>query len=255
MSEVHPREILICTIAKLLDGVRHVAVGASSPIPATGAMLLRALKQQAGEKGPRISILGSVEHNFFTNGSAELFDCAGQGRIDAFFLGGGQIDGRGNVNLVGTGDYPQTQVRWPGSFGSAYLYYVVPRVILFREEHTPRALVEKVDFISTPGVSDDGVYRNGGPIALLTSKALFRFDKTRPGFDLQSVHPGHDLADIKDATGFQFAHESQPEQTALPDPQTLALLRGRVYDEVAETYPDFAAQMRREIERPLSHAS
>jgi glutaconate CoA-transferase subunit B len=255
MSEVHPREILICTIAKLLDGVRHVAVGASSPIPAAGAMLLRALKQQAGEKGPRISILGSVEHNFFTNGSAELFDCAGQGRIDAFFLGGGQIDGRGNINLVGTGDYPQNQVRWPGSFGSAYLYYVVPHVILFREEHTPRALVEKVDFISTPGVSDDGIYRSGGPIALLTSKALFRFDKTRPGFDLESIHPGHDLAGIKDATGFQFAHESQPEQTALPDPQTLALLRGRVYDEVAETYPDFAAQMRREIERPLSHAS
>lgn len=255
MSDVHPREILICTIAKLLDGVRHVAVGASSPIPAAGAMLLRAQKQQAGERGPRISILGSVEHNFFTNGSAELFDCAGQGRIDAFFLGGGQIDGCGNINLVGTGDYPQTPVRWPGSFGSAYLYYVVPRVILFREEHTPRALVEKVDFISTPGVSDTGVHRSGGPIALLTGKALFRFDKTRPGFDLQSVHPGHDLAGIKDATGFSFTHDDKPAQTALPDAATLALLRGRVYDEVAETYPDFAAQMRREIERPLSHAS
>jgi glutaconate CoA-transferase subunit B len=255
MSEVHPREILICTIAKLLDGVRHVAVGASSPIPAAGAMLLRAQKQQAGERGPRISILGSVEHNFFTNGSAELFDCAGQGRIDAFFLGGGQIDGRGNINLVGTGDYPQTPVRWPGSFGSAYLYYVVPRVILFREEHTPRALVEKVDFISTPGVSDDGVHRSGGPIALLTGKALFRFDKTRPGFELASVHPGHDLAGIKDATGFEFTHDDKLNQTALPDAATLALLRGRVYDEVAETYPDFAAQMRREIERPLSHAS
>lgn len=255
MSNVHPREILICTIAKLLDGVRHVAVGASSPIPAAGAMLLRALKQKAGHKGPPISILGSVEHNFFTNGSAELFDCAGQGRIDAFFLGGGQIDGRGNINLVGTGDYPQTPVRWPGSFGSAYLYYVVPRVILFREEHTPRALVEKVDFISTPGVSDDGVYRSGGPIALLTGKALFRFDKTRPGFELQSVHPGHNLADIKGATGFQFTHANEPEQTALPDAQTLALLRGRVYDEVAETYPDFASQMRREIEQSLSRAS
>ncbi len=36
------RELLIATIADLLDGVRHVAVGASSPIPAAGAMLLRA---------------------------------------------------------------------------------------------------------------------------------------------------------------------------------------------------------------------
>ncbi|MHC2628184.1 hypothetical protein ACVME5_000838 [Bradyrhizobium liaoningense] len=102
MADVLPREVLICTIARLLDGVRHVAVGASSPIPAAGAMLLRAMKEAGGAVGPRISILGSVEHNFFTNGSAELFDCAGQGRIDAFFLGGGQIDGFGNVNLVGT---------------------------------------------------------------------------------------------------------------------------------------------------------
>lgn len=246
--DVHPREILITTIARLLDGVRHVAVGASSPIPAAGAMLLRALKQAGGEAGPRISILGSVEHNFFTNGSAELFDCAGQGRIDAFFLGGGQIDGFGNVNLVGAGDYPQSSVRWPGSFGSAYLYFVVPRVILFREEHTSRVFVDRVDFISAPGVSDEGVYRTGGPIALLTGKGLFRFDKTRPGFDLESVHPGHDLEDIRQATGFQFRHDSTPKQTALPDRATLNLLRGRVFDEVAEAYPEFAAQMRRELQ-------
>lgn len=247
MAEVLPREVLICTIARLLDGVRHVAVGASSPIPAAGAMLLRAMKEVEGAVGPRISILGSVEHNFFTNGSAELFDCAGQGRIDAFFLGGGQIDGFGNVNLVGAGDYPRSSVRWPGSFGSAYLYFVVPRVILFREEHTPRVFVEKVDFISAPGVSPDGVFRTGGPIALLTGKGLFRFDKTRPGFELESVHPGHDLAEIKEATGFRFAHDAEPRQTALPDRATLDLLRGRVFDELAETYPEFAAQMRREL--------
>jgi glutaconate CoA-transferase subunit B len=247
MAKVLPREVLICTIARLLDGVRHVAVGASSPIPAAGAMLLRAMKQAGGAAGPRISILGSVEHNFFTNGSAELFDCAGQGRIDAFFLGGGQIDGFGNVNLVGTGDYPHSSVRWPGSFGSAYLYFVVPRVILFREEHTPRVLVEKVDFISAPGVSQERVFRRGGPIALLTGKGLFRFDKTRPGFALESVHPGHDLAEIKEATGFRFEHEAEPRQTALPDGSTLELLRGRVFDELAETYPQFAAQMRREL--------
>jgi glutaconate CoA-transferase subunit B len=247
MTEVLPREVLICTIARLLDGVRHVAVGASSPIPAAGAILLRALKEKAGAVGPRISILGSVDNNFFTNGSTELFDCAGQGRIDAFFLGGGQIDGFGNVNLVGAGDYPQSSVRWPGSFGSAYLYFVVPRVILFREEHTSRVFVEKVDFISAPGVSEDGVFRSGGPFALLTGKGLFRFDKSRPGFELESVHPGHDLAEIKAATGFRFAHGERPKQTELPDLATLGLLRGRVLCELSETYPEFAAQMHSEL--------
>ncbi|MBS9721381.1 CoA synthetase [Tianweitania sp. BSSL-BM11] len=247
-SPILPREILIATVARLLDGVRHVAVGASSPIPAAGAMLLRALKQQAGEKPVRISILGSVEHNFFTNGSAELFDCAGQGRIDAFFLGGGQIDGQGNVNLVGAGAYPQSSVRWPGSFGSAYLYFVVPRVILFREEHSPRVFVNKVDFISAPGTSAEGVYRRGGPHALLTSKGLFRFNKTQGNFALDSVHPGHDLAEIKDATGFRFDHPARPEQTPEPDARTLSLLRGQVMDELSETYPDFAKQMRDDLQ-------
>jgi glutaconate CoA-transferase subunit B len=250
MNGIMPREILIVTIARLLDGVRHVAVGASSPIPAAGAMLLRAMKARAGAPEPRISILGSVEHNFFTNGSAELFDCAGQGRIDAFFLGGGQIDGSGNVNLVGAGDYPRSSVRWPGSFGSSYLYFVVPRVILFREEHSPRVFVDRVDFISAPGVSDEGVHRTGGPYALLTGKALFSFDKARPGFRLDSVHPGHDLAEIRRSTGFDFAHDEAPRQTALPDEATLSLLRGRVLDELAETYPDFAEQMRLDLRDP-----
>ena len=37
----------------------------------------------------------------------------------------------------------------------AYLYYVVPKVILFRTEHSRRTLVPKVDFISAPGASAD----------------------------------------------------------------------------------------------------
>jgi glutaconate CoA-transferase subunit B len=170
----------------------------------------------------------------------------GQGRIDAFFLSGGQIDGQGNVNLVGVGDYPQTKVRWPGSFGAAYLYFVVPRVILFREDHTPRIFVDKVDFVSAPGTSPEGVYRSGGPHALLTGLGLFDFDASRPGFRLRSIHPGHDLTEITDATGFAFAHDAAPAATPPPDAATLALLRGRVLDELSETYPDFAAQLQRE---------
>lgn len=243
------RETLICTIARLLDGVGHVAVGASSPMPAAGAMLRRALDE--GRQKVRLSILGSVEHNFFTNGSAELFDCAGQGRLDAFFLGGGQIDGMANVNLVGIGDYPQTKVRWPGSFGSAYLYFTVPRVILFREEHSPRVLVEKVDFISAPGTSDAQTYRPGGPVALVTSKAVFSFDKAKPGFTLESVHPGYRLEDILAATGFSFAHADAPPTTPGPDAETLALLRGRILTELAETYPAFAAQWRRDLSETI----
>jgi len=238
-------ELLIGTIADLLEGIRHVAVGASSPIPAAGAMLLRARNEASGRQPVRISILGSQQHNFFTNGGAEVFDCAAQGRIDAFFLGGGQIDGEANINLVGTGAYPGNDVRWPGCFGSAFLYFLVPRVILFREEHSPRVLVDKVDYVSAPGTSE-GVSRSGGPYALLTGMALFAFEAARKRFILRSVHRGSSAAQVRANTGFDYDAPADLPQTKAPDENSLALLRGRVTEELAETYPQFAQFLRSE---------
>jgi glutaconate CoA-transferase, subunit B len=236
-GEATRQELLIDVVAGLLAGCRHVAVGAASPIPGAGALLARA--RSSGVL--RVSVLGSTQHNFFTNGGVELFDCAAQGRVDAFFLGGGQIDGDGNINLVGIGRYPATDIRWPGSFGSAYLYFLVPRVILFREEHTRRVMVDKVDFISAPGRSDEGIYRKGGPHALLTNLALFDYDRTLRRFRLRSVHPGHSLEEVLDNTGFAFERPATVPQTPSPDTGTLALIRRRIRDEIAEVYPRFAA--------------
>jgi glutaconate CoA-transferase subunit B len=232
-----PAELLIAVIARLLSGVRHVAAGASSPIPGAGALLARELSGGA----MRVSVLGSRVNNFFTNGGQELFDLAAQGRIDAFFLGGGQIDGQGNINLVGTGGYPRSEVRWPGSFGSAYLYFLVPRVILFREEHTRRVMVPKVDFISAPGVSAPNVYRPGGPSHLLTSLALFSFDRQRHCFRLESVHPGHSVEEVRDHTGFSFDCPESVPVTVAADAQAIALIRRAIRPQIAEAYPRFAA--------------
>jgi glutaconate CoA-transferase subunit B len=232
-------ELLASVIAGLIGDARHVAVGASSPIPATAALLARAL----GNGRPHVSLLGSRRQSFFTDGGRELFDCAGQGRIDAFFLSGAQIDGQANINLVSTGEYAHPKVRFPGSFGSSYLYYVVPKVILFRLEHTRRTLVEKVDFISAPGGSASNVYRPGGPLALITSRCLFGFDYRRGRFALASVHPGHTLAEIIDNTGFAFDHGEDVPTTPLPFPATLRLLRSAVASQLVEVYPQFAARV------------
>lgn len=232
-------ELLITVIARLLAGCRHVAVGASSPIPGSAALLTRELSGGA----TRVTVLGSMKYSAFTNGGVELFDLAAQGRIDAFFLGGGQIDGQANINLVGTGSYPQLDVRWPGSFGSAYLYFLVPRVILFREEHTRRVMVPRVEFVSAPGVTDPQTYRTGGPQAMVTSLALFSFDKTRRRFRLESVHPGHTVEEVLDNTGFEFDRPDHVPQTPAPDPAWLSLIRDKVRGEIAETYPRFAVKL------------
>jgi glutaconate CoA-transferase subunit B len=232
-------ELLADAIAGLIGDARHVAVGASSPIPAAAALLAR----ERGRGRPYVSLLGSRRQTFFTDGGRELFDCAGQGRIDAFFLSGGQIDGEGNINLVGIGDYAKPKVRFPGSFGSAYLYYVVPKVILFRLEHSRRTLVEKVDFISAPGTSADNVYRPGGPVALITNRCLFSFDQRGRRFALASVHPGHTATEIVENTGFRFDHPSYVPVTPAPSAETLRILRTAVAPQLVEVYPRFAAEV------------
>ncbi len=226
-------------LARLLEGAGHIAVGASSPIPGAAALLTRTLSGGA----TRVTLLGSRLNNSFTDGGRELFDCAAQGRIDAFFLGGGQIDGQANVNLVGNGDYPRATVRFPGSFGSAFLYFTVPRVILFREEHSRRVFVPKVDFVSAPGTSPDTVWRRGGPVALVTGMAAFSFDRERCRFRLESVNPGHEVDDVVAATGFDFECPEQVPETPGPTTEMLKLMRGPLADEIAETYPKFAAKV------------
>jgi glutaconate CoA-transferase, subunit B len=195
-------------------------VGAASPIPASGVFLLK-------QKNPslRVSMLHKRKGNPFTEGSRELFDLAGQGRIDVFFLGGAQIDGEANINLVRADGR-----RFPGSFGSAFMYSVVKRTILFREEHSARVLVPKVEFISA----------RGDPAALLTGKALFSWQKDKRRFRLESVH---EAGDVRAETGFDYDSLTNIPLTPVPSPDDLALLRGPVAKAIAADYPDFAKRV------------
>ena len=236
MVDYKPEELLIYAMSNLLDDCQHITTGMASPIPAAAALL----RQKQATEEVRVSILASEHLHSFTDGSSEVFDLAAQGRIDAFFLSGGQIDGAANINLVGVGSYPEMNVRWSGSFGSGFLYYLIPKVILFRFEHSTRTLVEKVDFISAPGRSTAGVYRRGGPHALLTNRCLFSFNKSSGRFCLESVHPGESVDTIFQQTGFDFDVSDEISETAAPDEHSLALLRGEISDKLRDPYPVFA---------------
>lgn len=235
MVDIPRAAFLAAVLARCVRGSRLVATGTNSPLPAAAALLARARAPEP----MTVSILGSPRHSLFTDGGRELFDCAGQGRLDSFFLGGGQIDGEANVNLVGVGGYPRSKTRFPGSFGSAYLYALVPNIVLFREEHTPRVLVPRVDFISARGTGPAGSYRPGGPKWLVTGRAVFRFDAARARFVLQSVHPFDDLDNVRAQTGFGFDIAPDFHITPPPDHRELALLQGPVADELEAVYPKF----------------
>ena len=229
---------LVCTLARLLEHRRHVAVGANSPIPGTAALLAKELSGGI----TRVEILGSRKHSTFS-GLSDLFDCASRGRLDAFFLSPGQIDGQANINMVGIGEYPKLEVRWPGGHGSPLLYMMIPNVILFRPDHRARTLVSKVDFVTAPGVSPPNIYRPGGPASLVTGMAQFSFDRDQGRFRLVSTHAGNTLEDILENTGFDFDYCKSVPLTASPDVQMLELIRSRVSEQIAELYPNFAARL------------
>lgn len=234
MSAIKIEERLIHATADLLEGCPHIACGVLSPIPGAAAMLA------ARRHGGRVSIIGCDLPEYRCDSGVELFDQAAQGRVDAFFLSGGQIDGVGNINLHGVGTYPEMDVRWSGAFGSAYLYYLVPRVILFRLEHSRRVFPQKVDFVSSPGISAPELHRPGGPHALITNLCVMMFDKTNQRFRLKSVHPGTSVEEVQDNTGFAFDVPDHVPTTPSPSDSDLALIRGDIAAKIADPYPKFA---------------
>mgnify|MGYP006276020867 FL=1 len=221
----------------MLAPCRHIAVGVLSPIPGGAALLARA------KHGARVMILGARDPEFASDGAGELFDLAAQGKLDAFFLSGGQIDGKANINLTGAGGYPRSKARWSGAFGSAFLYFQVPRVILFRESHELRAFPEQVDFVTAPGTSPEGVWRRGGPHALVTELCVFALHRARARLTPGRLHTGVTAEEVGTRTGCDYdAPESVPE-TPGPDAETLALIRGEVAESLAGIYPEFAARV------------
>ncbi len=227
-------ELLADVIAGLIGDARHAAIGNASPIPAMAALLAQA----RGKGRPYVSLLGSRRHNFFTDGGRELFDCAGQGRIDVFFLSGGQIDGHGNINLVSIGDQHHPKVRFPGSFGSGYLYYVVPKVILFRWITRRAAWCDEVDFISAPGTSAAQRLSSGGtdraghqPLPVLVRSRAERI----PARKRASRPYGRGGGRAIPASNSRFRITCPT--TPAPSAETLRLIREVVAPQLAETYP------------------
>jgi glutaconate CoA-transferase subunit B len=78
---------------------------------------------------------------------------------------------------------------------------------------------------------------------MVTGRCVFDFDRARGRFTLRSVHPGHTVAEVRANTGFDYDEPAAVPETPAPAAGTLALIRGRVADEVAETYPAFAARV------------
>jgi len=233
-----PEELMAVVISREVRDYETVGVGAVSPIPAAGCILA----EQLHVPHVTLIILDSEEYYPFPAGSSELHFLAQRGELDLFFLSGIQFDRRGNFNLHVIGDYNAPSVRMAGAYGSAMLYYMAHRVILFRAEHTRRIFVEQVDFVTGAGVTPENIYREGGPALLVTPKAVLAWDKAAGEWILDRVQPGSSVEDIRQNTGFDLRVSPSVHMTTPPTIRELHVLRTVVKEKLARSYPDFARE-------------
>ena len=235
MTYTHEETMAVAISREVRDG-ETVAVGTLAPVPAAGVLLAHLSHAPRA----RVFIFNHEDYWPFRQGSKEFYDYAQRGNFDLFFLSGGQIDRHGNLNLITIGDHDHPTLRFPGGAGSAMLYYMARRVIIFRMDHAPRIFVERVGTIASPGSSPPDVVRPGGPWKAITPLCVFRFDAATRTLVVESVHPGITADALQRRTGYPLDLPAPLPVTPPPTAAELSLLRGRVRESLAKAYPRFA---------------
>lgn len=75
------------------------------------------------------------------------------GHVDVGFVGAAQIDGYGNINTTYIGSFEKPVVRLPGSGGGNDMVSSAKRIVVIMP-HEKRKMVNKLDYLTSPGFLD-----------------------------------------------------------------------------------------------------
>src|SRR5205807_918324 len=135
--------------------------------------------------------------------------------------------------MIGT-DYSRPKVRLPGSGGANDLASLCWRILVVTA-HDKRRFVEKLDFLTTPGYLTGpgareaaGLPPNTGPYRVITDLVVLGFHEETKRMEAISLHPGVELKQMIEATGFQLGVREPLSVTAAPTKRELEILRDEV---------------------------
>jgi glutaconate CoA-transferase subunit B len=214
-------------------------------LPSTGANLARrtvnpdlVLVYEAGAIGakpPRLPLsigdgmLGETAD--YVASVPEIFNYWVQpGRIEVGFLGAAQIDRFANINTTVVGDYAHPKVRLPGAGGAPEIAASCGEVIVIVRQ-SPRAFVERVDFVTSVGHGDGAGarerlgLRGKGPTKVITDLGILEPDPETRELVLTHVHPGVSADRAREATGWALRVAENLRTTEPPTQEELTALR------------------------------
>jgi glutaconate CoA-transferase subunit B len=152
------------------------------------------------------------------------------GRIDVGFLGAAQIDRFANINTTVIGDYDDPEVRLPGAGGAPEIAASCGEVIVIVRQ-TPRAFVERVDFVTSVGYGRGAGSREAlglrgrGPVMVITDLGVLEPDPETCELTLTKLHPGVEVEQAREATGWPLAVAHDLGRTDPPTARELDALR------------------------------
>lgn len=206
--EVHDGEVIFCgTGISMLAAMaaKHLSAPQSVIFFETGSIdpLLEEIPMAVAD--PRVMYGSGVNA-----GLAESFGMMQNRRIGprvVAILGAAQIDPYGNLNSTAIGDPLRPAVRFSGSGGACDAGSAAGRTIVFMA-HEKRRFVPQLDYFTTPGYMggpgerERAGYPPGGPVLVVTEKALLRFDERTCRMYLDRCCPGITPEQVQEHTGF-----------------------------------------------------
>ncbi|MCF8011358.1 MAG: acyl CoA--acetate/3-ketoacid CoA transferase subunit beta [Clostridiales bacterium] len=233
------REVSDMEVVFAGTGLPMLAVTMAQHTGAPGASIIYEAGSMDGRPAHLPASVGDARCEHKASVASGLFDVFNQlqkGSMDMAFLGGAEIDRYGNVNTTAIGDYLNPTMRLAGSGGNSDINSLCPRTVFIMVQEK-RRFKENVDYITSPGwrvkdwpsgkwVSRQKAYGSmyrGGPSAVITNMAVFRFDENGIMY-LDTFHPGADIEKVKENVGFDLNTAWCRGETAPPTYHELYLL-------------------------------
>ncbi|MEW9672901.1 CoA-transferase subunit beta [Ammoniphilus sp. 3BR4] len=171
------------------------------------------------------------------SGLFDVFNQLQRGKIHLAFLGGAEIDQYGNVNTTVSGDYLDPTLRFPGSGGNPDINSLAKRTVFLMVQEK-RRFKEQVDYVTSPGwrvrrwPSGEWIHRReaygskfmGGPIAVITNMAVYRFDEDSGRMYVDTIHPGITPEMLQENAGFALDFSRCTGETEPPTHEELDIL-------------------------------